>query len=389
MSNDFQSQTRISVGWMASGFVGRPASGTAYVSWKIIEQFLMKYSHEFEVVLFTKNTLETELATDHPLLRNATIIQLPAVSGKLLRSSRQYFKYSKSTDKKIDFLFFSVARVYPFYWKFPAKKFISIFHAAGDVTVKGEKFVLSKHIYNLINKLQWKHFDAVIAVSEFARNEIIQNYGVAAAAVRIIPPGVDSFLQDLPIKPEPIQEGSRFVAIIGRWQGFKNVEFACSVMRELNLELSSPIKTILVGRSNVYGREKVLKEISMHPQGQITTIEYLEPGELMWLYKNADLVIVPSLNEGFGMPSFEAYAGEANLLVHTGTPASTILRGQKGVYACDMQDFNLALSTVKTILSEQNIRHYGQRSQFIQDKKLHWSDFAERYADLIREQSWY
>jgi glycosyltransferase involved in cell wall biosynthesis len=374
---------------MASGFVGRPASGTAYVSWKIIEQFLVEYSREFEVVLFTKNSLETDLAMEHQLLQNATIIQLPAVSGKILRSSRQYFKYAKFTNKKIDFLIFSVARVYPFYWKFPAKKFISIFHAAGDVTVKGEKFVLSKHIYNLINKLQWKHFDAVIAVSEFARNEIIQNYGVAAAAVRIIPPGVDSFLQDPPMRPERISEGSRFVAIIGRWQGFKNIEFACRVMRKLNLELSNPIKIILVGRSNVYGREKVLKEISKHPKGQLITIEYLEPGELMWLYKNAELVIVPSLNEGFGMPSFEAYAGEANLLVHTGTPASTILRGQEGVYACDMQDFNLTLSTLKSILGEPNVRHYGQRAHFILEKKLRWSDFAERYADLVREQSWY
>jgi glycosyltransferase involved in cell wall biosynthesis len=389
MPNDFQSRTRISVGWMASGFVGRPASGTAYVSWKIIEQFLIAYSDEFEVVLFTKNSLETDSAEAHPLLRNATIIQLPAVSGKFLRSSRQYFKYANSTNKKIDFLFFSVARVYPFYWKFPAKKFISIFHAAGDVTVRGEKFVLSKHIYNLINKIQWKHFDAVIAVSEFARNEIIQNYGVAAAAVRIIPPGVDSFLQDPPKKPELIQEASRFVAIIGRWQGFKNVEFACRVMRNLNFDLSRPIKIVLVGRSNVYGQEKVLRELSKHPKDQLITIEYLEPGELMWLYRNAELVIVPSLNEGFGMPSFEAYAGGAKLLVHAGTPASTILKDQEGVYFCNMQDFNLTLSTTKAILMDPTVPQLGQRLQFILDKKLRWSNFAERYADLVREQSWY
>lgn len=271
---------RISVGWLASGFVGRPASGTAYVSWKIIEHFLNDYHDEFEVVLFTKNENETNQACANHMLHNAKIIELPWVKGKLLRGFRQYFKYVKIEPKSIDFLFFSVSRVYPFYWKFPAKKFISIFHAAGDITVKGEKFVLSKNIYNLINKFQWKRFDAVIAVSEFGRNEIVENYRIPRAAIRIIPPGVDSFLQESPKKPHQIVGDSPFVAIMGRWQGFKNVEFACKVMRNLNVESQKPTKIILIGRSNVHGREKVFSEITRHPVGQLTAIEFLEPKSL-------------------------------------------------------------------------------------------------------------
>ena len=352
-------------------------------------QKLKKYKEEFEVVLFTRNEIETKHAHASTNLRSARIVELPSVRGKFLRSSRQYFKYSRTKKEEIDFLFFSVSRVYPFYWLFPSKKFISIFHAAGDVTVKGEKFVLSKHIYNLINRLQWNHFDAVIAVSEFGRNEIIKNYGIARAAVRIIPPGVDSFFHATPKKPSQVIGDSPFVAIMGRWQGFKNVEFACKVMRTLNIESSQHTSILLVGRSNVYGREEVLKEINRHPDGQLTAIEYLEAEELAWLYQNAQLVIIPSLNEGFGMPSFEAYAGGARILVHIGTPASKILDGQEGVFSCDMEDFNKSLLMIKSLLKNKNVIKHQERLEFIRDKKLLWSDFAGKYADLIREQSWY
>ncbi len=389
MARSLPSKRRITVGWMASGFVGRPASGTAYVSWKIIEHFLNEYRDEFEVVLFTKNKNETNQAYSNNDLRNAKIIELPFVKGNLFKGFRQYFKYTKVNQERIDFLFFSVSRVYPFYWKFPAKKFISIFHAGGDITVKGEKFVLSKHIYNFINKWQWKRFDAIIAVSEFGKDEIVKNYGIARAAVRVIPNGVDSFLQESPKQPHQIAEESPFVAIIGRWQGFKNVEFACKVMRTLNIEAKKTTKIVLVGRSNVYGRDKVLKEIQRHPVGQLIAIEYLEPEELVWIYKNAQLVIIPSLNEGFGMPSFEAYASGARIVVHTGTPASKLLDRQKGVFSCDMQDFEKSLMMFRRLLGKQDDIDTQERYYFALDNNLLWSDVARKYADLIREQSWY
>ncbi len=389
MSSNLSPKNRITIGWLASGFLGRPASGTAYVSWKIIEHFLIEYRDEFEVVLFTRNTTETNQAYSKEVLRNATIVQLPTVKGKTFQGFRQYFKYALTQRTKIDFLIFSVSRVYPFYWKFPADKFISIFHAAGDVTVRGEKFVLSKYIYNTINRLQWKRFDAIIAVSEFGKNEIVKSFGIARAAVRIIPPGVDSFLQEIPKKPHQVAGDLPFVAIIGRWQGFKNVEFASRVMRTLNLEAEEPTKIFLVGRSNVYGRDRVLNEIKRFSDGELTAIEYLEPEELAWMYKNAKLVIIPSLNEGFGMPSFEAFAGGARIVVHAGTPASKILEGQVGVFSCDMEDFEKSLSMIKSLLATNDEIDSQKRLEFIKDKKLLWENFARKYADLIREQSWY
>lgn len=381
--------TRTSIGWFASGFVGRPASGTAYVARQVVEKLLSSYSSEFEVVLFTKNAEETTAVQNDKLLSYATVVQLPNVKFQYLSGSRQFYKYCGLDKEMVDILHFSVARVYPFFYKFPAKKFFCTFHAAGDVTVKADKFVLSKYIYNWITKLQWKHFDAIIAVSEFARNEIIENYGVAKAAIRIIPPGVDSFLAAKVQAVESIITDSPIIAVMGRWQTFKNVAFACQAIREINNRTSEHNHLVVVGRSNVDGRKTVENEISQHPIQEISVLEYLEPGELVWLYKKATLIIIPSLNEGFGMPSFEAYAGGARILVHEGTPAATILKNQAGVYSCDLRNQKVTQAIIKSILSNPKSINDTERVAMVKNRKLTWIDFGEKYANLYREQSNY
>ncbi len=389
MANETLGYKKIRIGWFASGFVGRPASGTAYVARRVVEHLITRRSDKFEIILFTKNELESSQAHLDSILKSATIVELPAVKGSFMNGSRQFYKYCKNSEIIVDFLIFSVARVYPFFWKFPAKKFICIFHAAGDVTVKADKFVLSKHIYNYVNKLQWKYFDAIIAVSEFARREIIENYGVAAAAIRIIPPGVDSFKQESISRPNSIKSNKPIVAVMGRWQTFKNVGFTCKILRELRKNSSIDFHIVLVGRSNVKGRENVENEIKLHSKQSITVIEYLEPSELVWLYQNAKLTIVPSLNEGFGMPSFEAYASGATLLVHSKTPAASMLKNESGVYSCNMEDFAESFSQIKFILENYAPVDIISRSNFISNRKLTWEDFGEKYVELILEQTLY
>jgi hypothetical protein len=89
------------------------------------------------------------------------------------------------------------------------------------------------------------------------------------------------------------------------------------------------------------------------------------------------------------MPSFEAFAGGGRIVVHAGTPASKILDGQVGVFSCDMENFEKSLSMIKSLLATNDEIDSQKRLEFIKDKKLLWENFARKYADLIREQSWY
>ena len=380
---------RTRIGWFASGFVGRPASGTSYVALRAVTYLLAEHQKSFEVILFTKNKFESDYVKNDPSLCAATVIQLPQVKMKFMKGSIQFYKYCRTKNPVVDILHFSAPRVYPFFWRFPAKKFICTFHAAGDVTVKPDKFVLSRHIYNFIIKTQWKHFDAIIALSEFARNEIILNYGVAKPAIRIIPPGVDSFINAGSRPVECLASKNKIVAIMGRWQTFKNVGKAAQYIQELNGDGAEKFHLVLVGRSNVMGRHHVEKIIAEFNIDHFTPIEYLEPDELNWLFKNSKLVVIPSLNEGFGLPSFEAFAGGATILVHQGTPASTILSKEAGVYSCDMNEALAIKDSVSKIIYNDEAPQIYNRSEVLKNLNISWDAYGSKIAELYLEQTVY
>jgi hypothetical protein len=47
MANEKLAYKKIRIGWFASGFVGRPASGTAYVARRVVEHFIIRCSDKF------------------------------------------------------------------------------------------------------------------------------------------------------------------------------------------------------------------------------------------------------------------------------------------------------------------------------------------------------
>ena len=162
--DNLASQKKIKVAWFASGFVGRHASGTAQTAKKIISNLINNHSNEVQVILLAKNADEVQLLQTEKLFLDAEIILLPRVYGKKFRSARQFYKFCILGRKiHIDILHYSVARVYPFFWLFPAKKFVCTFHAGGDVTAPRDYFALSREVYNFIIKKQWRKFASIIA----------------------------------------------------------------------------------------------------------------------------------------------------------------------------------------------------------------------------------
>jgi glycosyltransferase involved in cell wall biosynthesis len=375
------------VAFFASSFAGRSASGTAYVAKTTVKILLKDYKNEFQVILFSKNDNETTSLKKDPDLFGSLIQQLPEVKYSFLKSSRQFYKSCMSKNIKnleIDLLHFSVARFYPFYWFFPAKKFFCNYHSAGDITVKSDKFVLSKHVYNRVARWQWRHFDAITALSEFARNEIHVNLKIPKCAIRVVPIGIDSFSKSKSKKIMKLDSRKPFIAVLGR-QSFKNVSTACKAIRLINFKPNNSPHLVVVGKSKVTGSELVRNELSHHEINKITTFDYLSEDELVWLFRNAELVVIPSLNEGFGLPSFEAFAGGAKILVHQGTPASTILKEFSGVYSCDMNDYHEIQNSVNRIRLLKHKVNLKTRQEEVSTLQLSWKDFGSRQVGIYRD----
>jgi glycosyltransferase involved in cell wall biosynthesis len=99
--------------------------------------------------------------------------------------------------------------------------------------------------------------------------------------------------------------------------------------------------------------------------------------------------VIPSLNEGFGLPSFEAFAGGATILVHRGTPASTILSRQDGVFSCDMSDPSEIQEHVNKIISIEDLPQISSRVELLRNLNMTWDGYGRSISELYLEQTNY
>lgn len=376
------SHKKIKVAWFASGFVGRNASGTAQVAKKTIINLILNYSNEVQIVLLAKTKSEILLIQNEKLYSGVEIILMPKVYGKKFRSSRQFYKFCIFKRKfDIDILHYSVPRVYPFFWLFPAKKIVCTFHAAGDVTIPGDFFSLSKNIYNYIVMKQWKKFAAIIAVSEFAANEISTAYGVPLKSISTIYNGADNLWGKF---EENLEKNLNSVVVVGRWQTFKNLHSIISAFKKFEMQNNRNLKLKVIGRSGLKDNKLMLDALEGFPRNQIELIEYLSDSDLAREYRGASVVFHPSINEGFGLPAFEAFGEGARIVAHTGTPASRILNSQEGVVFGDLLDETQVVDSYRKILM-QKFGNIIERRQFIESIGATWALSTKKYVELYQD----
>ena len=379
---DLVSQKKIKVAWFASGFVGRNASGTAQVAKKTIMNLINDYSNEVQVVLIAKTKSEIALIQNEKLFSDVEIILMPKVYGKKFRSSRQFYKFCIFERKfDIDILHYSAPRVYPFFWIFPAKKIVCTFHAAGDVTISGDFFSISKNIYNYIIMKQWKKFAAIIAVSDFAANEISTAYGISSKSISTIHNGADNLWGAF---EKNLDKDLNSVVVIGRWQTFKNLHTIISAFKKFEVPNNRDLKLKVIGRSGSRDHKLMLDALEGFPSEQIELIEYLSDSDLAREYRKASVVFHPSINEGFGLPAFEAFGEGARIVAHTGTPANQILNLQEGVVFGDLLDETQVADCYRKILM-QEFGNIIQRRQFIESIDATWALSTKKYVELYQD----
>ncbi len=371
----------MNIGFLASGFANRYGSGTAKLIESLIKLLCTKYSSEINVTIFCNTRDQYVYLQNNPDFSKAKIIVFPDVKGKWLKSSRQYFKYSIiSKGFDVDILHFSVPRFYPFFWLFPAKKFICTFHAGGDVTAYKEKLIISREIYNIIAKVVYRKLDLIIAVSEYGKNEISQAYGIPRNMICVMHPGTDDIWNiATTTKQKYKQNDKKLIVVIGRWQQYKNVQVVSNALAKANPTELSKYYFVFVGKQISSNARLIQSDLSNLDKNLYETVNYLEEQEYVNIINEADLVIVPSLNEGFSLPVFDAYSFGTRVMLHNPSPAAHILTEQKGVFVTDLSSSNNLLRKISNALDQENGTVIDNR-KFLQSIEATWEGMTNKYV---------
>jgi glycosyltransferase involved in cell wall biosynthesis len=213
----------------------------------------------------------------------------------------------------------------------------------------------------------------VIAVSEFSRRELAAVLGVDPANVAVVPNGVDGdvFSPDADPAPARARYGLRgpYALAVGTRIARKNAAALGSARERLG-ELGIELVQAGSGRSYM--------EPGAEPPAR--RLGYVDESLLPGLYAGAELLLMPSLYEGFGLPCIEAMA--------CGTPVVASDRGAlpetcgAAALLVDPDDADAVASAAAVAVSDAARREELVAAGLRRAAELTW-DAAARRTDAI------
>jgi len=167
---------------------------------------------------------------------------------------------------------------------------------------------------------------AVITVSEFTRQELLDWLPELAERTTVVPNG--SHRRAAPeanaAVVSGILPGPPFALVLGTLEPRKNVVFALDALAQLRRR-GVELRLVLAGASSpLLDVGRLLRERDLGPTDVVRT-GYLTDGRVAALLAEARLLVFPSLYEGFGMPLLEAMeAGLPVVATRAGATPETV-----------------------------------------------------------------
>lgn len=151
--------------------------------------------------------------------------------------------------------------------------------------------------------------DAVIAVSEATRRDLIELYGTPPQKVHVIPEAAaPAFRPATPAAAAEVRRHyglpPRFLLTVGTVEPRKNLPGLFHALAALRREEAIPL---VVAGSKGWLYEETFRTLEVLGLGdQVVFLGYVPDASLAALYTAAEAVVLPSLYEGFGLPVLEA-----------------------------------------------------------------------------------
>ncbi len=232
----------------------------------------------------------------------------------------------------------------------------------------------------------------VIACSQYMKEQVVDIFGVEEGRVTVIPNGIDP--DDLPaqdpddlarLRAEFAEPDQRLVLLIGRLVYEKGFQLALEAMPRVIEE--APGTRFLVAGSGTHETElrRQAEELGLMEHG--TFLGWIGDDVLHSLYRIADLTVVPSIYEPFGLVALEAMASGCPCIVaDTGGLREVVPHEEAGLRFRAHDPEALADVAVRVLCDDELGRRLVAEA-YEHIRRFDWADVAEQtaavYADLV------
>ena len=232
--------------------------------------------------------------------------------------------------------------------------------------------------YARLAPLHARRADRVVVISNYTKGIVESRLGVAADRIVVCPPGAP----DWPARDEPEAPGP--ILFVGTIEPRKNVPGLLDVYAMLVARYPSAPPLVLAGKLPPAGLGALPAGV---PASQVQALGYVSDQARRDLYRRASMLVVPSFDEGFGIPALEAMT--------VGVPVVAADRGALPEVVADAgllvdpADPAAIAAAMERVLHDEPLRRRMSAAGLERSREYNWDwsarHLAMAYAAALRE----
>jgi glycosyltransferase involved in cell wall biosynthesis len=263
----------------------------------------------------------------------------------------------------------------PYFWP---KKLIVTFHDLILFHHPNHLSSLTKRTYaQVMLPLIARRADAIIAVSEFTKQDLVKSFRIDPKKITVVYHGVNRELLMADADHEVVQNAEPYFLYVGLIKAHKNVGVLLDAFQKLKRKYPDRnVALRLVG--SLDRKQSVVRAWAqtIETDPNIHLHENVNDEQLKALYEQAIALAFPSLFEGFGFPVLEAMALGTPVLAARSSSIPEILGDDAGLYFDPHSSMEL-LNQMGNVLDNQNLRSELSNKGRLRSQSFTWQRSAQ------------
>lgn len=255
-------------------------------------------------------------------------------------------------------------------------------------TTHGSGIYKLKHLgYKKVFKKAIDKSEVILVPSFFVKNELIKDWKVDEGKIAVTYEAVDDsifrIVQTVNQKEftsilEKYRISTPYIFYVGNAHPHKNVEGLIKTFLRLKEDYPK-LKLVLAGNDH-YFWQRIIKEFQYE---DIIYAGLVSDRELVALYKNASMFVMPSLEEGFGIPILEAFACGCPVVSSDAGSLSEV--GGDAVLYFDPKNIKDMGNKINLVLRSEKVRKELIKKGLERCNEFSWRKLAEKTLEVYSQ----
>jgi glycosyltransferase involved in cell wall biosynthesis len=220
----------------------------------------------------------------------------------------------------------------------------------------------------------------IIAVSYLTKNQIIHQYGIDPAKVEVVYNAIEANGDAFADQKFSIDKDEKIVLFLGRITMQKGPEYFLAAARKV-LEVMDNVKFVMAGSGDMI-RRTIEMAAGMGIGHKVLFTGFLRGGDVEKVFKMADLYVMPSVSEPFGIAPLEAMSHDVPVIISKQSGVSEVLTHALKV---DFWDINEMANKIIAVLKHPPLARTLRQHGSFEVRRLSWADSARACVGVYEQ----